>query len=357
MADLEIPNNLSDLSPQFFSAILRADVTSVASEPVGEDAGILGALARVHLEYGPQSVGPASVVVKMPTESRENREVGMAFRFYEREGYFYSDISGACGMAVPECYLAHTDPGSGTFVLVLEDLRPLAQRTQTDGLTADEAALAVENLATMHGLWWANTQLARWQWLPTIDGPGERDLSMEIYSDGWQPFLDRFGASITEDGIVAGSTVRRAFGAVIDRLGTPPTTLAHGDFRVDNLFFDVGHPTRPLVVIDWQIALRSRGVFDVAYLLGGSLKVDDRRHLERDLLARYHDALCRAGVTEYSLDACIEDYRWSMMYATLYPIDAGSFELPTDAAHAMVDQWAHRFFAAVVDLECTNLIV
>jgi thiamine kinase-like enzyme len=356
MASSDIPDNLNALSTDFLAGIVGADVTSIAIETIGQDAGILGALARVHLTYAAGSQGPASVVVKMPTDSEENREVGMAFRFYEREGLFYSDLADSCGIAVPHCFLSYSDPERETFVLVLEDLEGLDQRNQVDGLTADEAALVVEHLARLHGRWWATEQLDQLRWLPRIDGSGERDLSLEIYSEGWQRFLDRFGHSLSEDAIVAGAAIRRAFGEVIDHLGTPPLTLVHGDFRVDNLFLDVDNPTRPLVVIDWQIAYKGRGVFDVAYLLGGSLTTDDRRRLEFELLERYHDALCRAGVAEYSLDACLEDYRWSLMYATLYPIDAGSFELPSEAAHDMVDQWARRFFTAVVDLECINLL-
>src|SRR4051812_25687309 len=105
MTSPDVPNSLSALSPDFLAGILGADVTAIAIEAIGQDAGILGALARVHLTYGPGSAGPASVVVKMPSESEENREVGMAFRFYEREGLFYSDLADACGMAVPHCFL------------------------------------------------------------------------------------------------------------------------------------------------------------------------------------------------------------------------------------------------------------
>jgi hypothetical protein len=350
------PNSLRELSARFFATVLGADVRTVTVEVIGQDTGVLGALARVNLSYGTGVVGPASVVVKMPTESAENREVGMAFRFYEREGGFYTDVATDCGLSVPHCYFSLTDIDAEAFVLVLEDLGSGPQRRRSESLSPDEAALAVEELAKMHGRWWRDQQLDRLRWLPRVDGPGERDLSLEIYRDGWQPFLGRFGSSLTDEAIVAGGLIRGSFDQVIDHLGTPPLTLVHGDFRADNLFVDVANLQRPLVVLDWQIAYQCRGVFDVAYLLGGSLQIDDRRRVESVLLSRYHEALCRAGVSGYSLDDCIADYRWSLMYATLYPIDAGSFELPTDAMRNMVEQWARRFFTAVVDLDCTALL-
>ena len=53
---------------------------------------------------------------------------------------------------------------------------------------------------------------------------------------------------------------------------------------------------------------------------------------------------------------CWDDYRWSLMYATVYPIDAGAFELHDDDAVVMVRDWAIRFFTAVSDLDCVELL-
>jgi thiamine kinase-like enzyme len=133
-------------------------------------------------------------------------------------------------------------------------------------------------------------------------------------------------------------------------------TIAHGDYRIDNLFFGPASSSRPLVAIDWQIAMRSRGAVDVAYFLGGSLQIDDRRRHERALIEEYHNVLTALGVRDYSLEDCWTEYRWSMMYATVYPVDAGSFDLPTDNAVTMVRHWVTRFFGAVTDLNCVELL-
>lgn len=352
----EIPSCVDELTPGFLGDILGSDVQSIDLEPIGLEAGILGELARVHLTYGPQAAGPQSVVVKLPTSAAQNRAVGMAFKFYEREVRFYQELAADSGVAVPHCFFSHSAPEREEFVLVLEDLSGYRQVEQSDGAAAAEARLVVEAAARMHAQWWARTELDSFDWLPRIDGPGERELTNELYVEGWAPFLDRFGDALTAEQIAAGEVVREHFTQVIDHLGTDPITIAHGDLRVGNLFFNAQASGRDLVVIDWQIAVQARGAFDLAYFVGGSLQTAERRESERELVAEYHDALCSSGVTDYTADQCWDDYRWSLMYASVYPIDAGSFDLPNEESITMVREWSSRFFSAVADLDCVDLL-
>ena len=87
-----------------------------------------------------------------------------------------------------------------------------------------------------------------------------------------------------------------------------PRTIIHGDFRLDNMFFD--HPDgSPLAVIDWQISNRGRGIFDVAYFLCSSLEGDVRKEHEMRLLHLWHDIVIDGGAQAYSFDQALYDYR------------------------------------------------
>ena len=351
-----VPSCLSDLTPEMMADLLGLAVESIEIEPIGANAGILGALARVHLSCNPPVSGPGSVIVKLPTDLPPNRAIGMAFKFYERENRFYTELADTIEIAVPHCYLSHSDPERGEFVLVLEDLAGLTQTDQATGASLDQARLAVQSVARMHSQWWDTTRTDQLDWMPWVNEPLERDQSIEIYQHGWYPFLDRFGGALTAEQIEAGALIRNRFGGVIEHLGRAPLTIAHGDYRIDNLFFAPNSSTRPVVVIDWQIAMRTRGVFDVAYFLGTSLQTSSRRRHERQLIAEYHETLTSSGVHDYSINDCWDDYRRSLMYATVYPIDAGSFDLPNELAVTMVRDWSSRFFTAVTDLDCIELL-
>jgi hypothetical protein len=344
------------LGVEQLSEMLDTTVVSARVEVVGADAGVLGELARLRLVYADGESGPASLIVKVPTSAPANRDVGMAFRFYEREWRFYVELADRVGLRVPRVHHASGDPASGEFMLVLEDLEDLSQRSQTVGLSGPDAETAIDALAAMHARWWCEPSLAAATWLPRIDGAGEREQTAALYEDGWSEFVARFRPLLTPQMLQAGELIRHQFLHVIDHLGCEPLTLTHGDFRVDNLFFDDEASPTSLTVIDWQIAMLSRGPFDVAYLLGTSMTSDRRRASEAALVSRYHGALVGLGIEEYSLAQCWDDYRWGLMYGSVYPIDAGSFDLPSAAAEAMVGEWAGRFFAAIVDLDCASLV-
>jgi aminoglycoside phosphotransferase (APT) family kinase protein len=84
------------------------------------------------------------------------------------------------------------------------------------------------------------------------------------------------------------------------------STGHHGDFRLDNLLFRPGD-VRPYVV-DWQTATWGSAASDVAYFLGGSLTVEDRRRHREELLDGYHRALVAEGVVGFDRDRLDDEY-------------------------------------------------
>ena len=86
-----------------------------------------------------------------------------------------------------------------------------------------------------------------------------------------------------------------------------PFAVIHGDYRLDNLMF--GDDADDVVAVDWQTLAVGPPTRDVAYFLGTSVQVDERREHERRLVAAYHAELVRRGVEGYDADQCFDDYR------------------------------------------------
>lgn len=90
-------------------------------------------------------------------------------------------------------------------------------------------------------------------------------------------------------------------------------TLTHGDYKPDNFFFATAQGGVPFAVVDWQVYVSRRGVFDVAYFLCGGIRSEIRQRKEMDWLRSYHGILLENGVRDYAFAQCLFDYRLSLL--------------------------------------------
>lgn len=359
----EVPATTADASASFLSDALREGgvidagtaVAEVDHEPIGVGVGIVGQLARLQLRYEGDARGaPGTVVLKMPSEFPENRAVGDHFNFYEREGRFYQQIGAKLNVRTPRCYWNHIDPAAGTFGLLLEDLGGRTMISQVEGMGANRAAEALRALAPLHASWWSSPALDGLGWMPRAVDPVNLAAGQQ-YRDAWEPFVDRVGDALPAGAIELGEQVQPRFEALMHALtDASPTTVCHGDFRLDNLLFDDAADERDRVaVIDWQITSRGAGISDVAYFLCQSMAVDDRRRHEEDLVRVWYDCLVDAlgrSLDEYPFDAAWEQYQATSLFTTVYPVTAaGAMDPANERGRELVTAMAVRSFSAALD--------
>ena len=362
---MSFPTSVGAITPGWLTDALRsahvirdATVTSFETTILGEGAGFIGQLARLTLEYDqPETGAPNTLVAKLPAEAPENRELGDLFRLYERECRFYEDLATHVELRTPPCYYIGMDTQRGDFLLLLEDLAPAQVGDQLKGCSSAEVQLALRDLGTFHAGWWESPRLDELDWMPTLNDPLIVGTLRQAYEDVWDQFLDRFQARLTSSMLNTAERFGKHFDKITARLAEPPCTITHGDYRLDNMFFgtDGGEPV--LTMIDWQVAAKGRGVFDVAYFVTGALEPDERRSKEVDLLKRYHRGLVEGGAGDYSYEQCFLDYRLSALYCLAYAvIAAGSVDLVNDRAVALANAIVERDFAAVEDLDAADLL-
>ena len=114
---------------------------------------------------------------------------------------------------------------------------------------------------------------------------------------------------------------------------------------------------REFAVIDWQGCGLGCGLYDVAYFLGTSVPIEDRRRIERDALREYHAIVCGMGASNFTFEDCWRSYRQNMLGALVVCVlGAGGVKVVTpevrNAAHAALD----RISAAIDDLEVAQLL-
>jgi hypothetical protein len=367
---VELPVRTQDVTTDFVTAALReggvigndSAVAEVEHEQIGVGVGIVGQLARLSLRYEGNAPGaPGSVILKMPSEHPENRQVADHFNFYEREGRFYEQVCDKLSVRTARCYWNHIDVEAQTFALLLEDLGHRTMISQVTGVGAARASQALAALGELHGAWWSSPALDSLTWMPRLDDPINLAAG-EQYRQAWPVFVERAGELLPEGALALGERIGPVFEDLM-RAGVAeaPMTVCHGDYRVDNLLFDDHAPGMDRVaVLDWQISYRGPAVSDVAYLLCQSMTVEDRRAAEEQLLRDWYLAVAAGAgrdLDEYPFDLAWTHYRRSTLGATVYPVTAvGAMDAANERGQELVNAMAVRSFSAALDLDAGELL-
>ena len=234
---------------------------------------------------------PATLVAKFAPADPKLR-AHLARGGTARETRFYTEVADRAGLRAPRCYYGAIDEASGRSVLLLEDLTALRPGDNLAGCGLDDATLAVRHLARFHARWWEHADLAGFAWMPVLfDDPA---AAQNLYRASWGPFLAAWGHLVPERARAVGEWFASHGATVWEQIAAPPRTLMHGDFRLDNLLFDIEGAPEPLAVVDWQGVKRGKGVADLAYFAMSSLQPHAPAQWERQLVDSYHAALVEA---------------------------------------------------------------
>jgi hypothetical protein len=349
MGGMTIPAALDELTPQWLSEALGEEVVSVEIEPVGQGVGILGLLARLRLTYADEATtAPRTMIAKIASSNPETVMVAVHYGFYLNEVQFYRECASTPRLRVPSLLYSDIDATESAFVLLLEDLSEARIADQIEGCSAADAAHVMDAAAALHSFWWDSPKLDDLTWLRPVNNDAYKS-SQDQYAQVWDGFVKRYGDRLPPRSLAVGEAFQPRIADTFDWIvANRPLTIAHTDFRLDNLFFD--HPDgSPLTIIDWQLSVRSIGPMDVSYFLAESVATADRRAHERPLLERYHAGLVDGGVTGYSFDDLWDDYRFGLVSQLTIPVVGQSMDPGNDRGRRLMDAMVERVFVAIDD--------
>lgn len=349
-----IPVDSQSVTAAWLSDVLRADVRACRLEQIAIGVGILGRLFRAHLDGGPNV--PVSVVVKLPTlDTGARSAICEELNFYFREVRFYQEIGLDNPLRPARPYFAAFDESTHDFVLVLEDLGRLRRADQIVGCSAEDAATVIDAVAGHHAHWWQNDRLASLHWLDTYSTPPFTSGVISNYRAGWPTFVERVGSDLSPAMRDYGERLPSLIPWLFEELTRPPLTFLHGDLRLDQLFFAVDSDDPLVTALDWQIAGKGRGAYDVSYFLSQSLTADVRRSCEDQLLGRYAERLAEHGI-DYPLGQLRRDYRLATAMCFAYPvIGAGRIDVANDRQLELLRTMCNGAATAIEDHDALAL--
>ena len=354
---MNFPYEPEQLTTEWLTEILhqagvlnRARVKSFEVKPLLGIQGTFSQNSIIAMTYDRvEKEAPQSVFAKFAkSDSQQRANIRDA---YEQEVQFYQQFAHRVDFLTPRAYFSAFDKTTGYFILLLEDCSDGEIGDRVTGCSVERTQLILAEIAKFHAAWWEHPELTRYSWSRTQDPFLNR--IQEIYAQ----FTDILEIPRDPELLRTIKEHSTQFSSWMRYLQQAPYTLIHNDYQLDNLIFFQTDSKTTMMVLDWQWMSIGRGVLDVADFLGGNISIEDRRNHEKDLLKLYHDTLCENGVTYYPFDQCWEDYRMAMLdglWRNIIPLGHGRMREAQHAAHR--DVIAPRFFAAVLDLDCREML-
>lgn len=252
------------------------------------------------------------------------------------------------------CFEAALEVQTGASHLLLQDLSATHFRADTpDNVSLAQWQLAVEALSDLHAFWWERDALG--VELGQVFSDTDIEAATKLNEESLARFLVVMGSEVD-------AATRRTLEATVAFLpgfwrqrltSRKRNTLIHGDAHSWNILLPHDEPGGRAYLIDLATMRLRPATNDVAYLMALKWKPERRARLEMPLVRHYHQALVTRGVTDFSWDDCLLDYRYSIVtHLTTPVVQCGVGFLSPGIWRANFT----RILAAFRELNCRELI-
>ena len=303
------PTHPGEVTPDWLTERLQAAgaldgarVTAVKWHAIG--TGQVGDSARFHLSYDRSTSAPATLAGKFPAADQTSRGTAAAFGLYAKEVGFYRELAPQLSVRVPKVLAAEIDADEVDFILLFEDLGPARGGNQLDSCSLADAREAMRQAAALHAPSWENQTIIGTPWLHPREG--QIDQVKALYKPAQAIFRERYSGSLEPEYMAVCEQLDEAADYWFGRNGSPKCLL-HGDFRLDNMLFDIQGGKEPIAVLDWQTVAVGNALTDVGYFMGTGIGKELRELHEDELLDLYCTEMSARGVP-LDRDAIWDDY-------------------------------------------------
>lgn len=288
------------ISREELSEALNIEVISAKIQPL--QTGIRGYMSDVHRVLVKTASDERSVILKTASSNVARRNIAERFGSYRNEQRFYSQLVQDLPFRIPHCYLNKSD----RFLLLLEDLGDSGVIDPLVGVSVEQASLAMQTLAKMHGHFRVTP--------PEVHQP--ITVGLEAAAADMQSFvrdaLKNHSTDLTSALELAIHYAEKS-GDYVGFFQQQDQVFTHMDYRADNLRF-----LSDLVILDWGESTHAPVGFDIAGFLTNSVIAANRNRWEQSLLDTYTETLNASGV-DTDRETVFDSYRLALLPALYLP--------------------------------------
>jgi len=262
-----------------------------------------------------------SQILKYENVQQNNLSIiATKIELYEREYYFYTNMSMYINVKIPKFYNLTKDGNFKNTGIALENLfkKNYKLNLNLNVESVDVTLRIVNDMAKLHSKFW-NKNLKHMF-------PGLKCSTDEIFCPFFTEFIDeRFDAFITkwshiltEKSADKCNDIKKNFSKIQRSFSSGNhLTFIHGDIKSPNIFYNVENNFEPYF-IDWQHCAIGKGVQDLIFFIIESFDISKISMNFNLIKYYYYSKLVEYGVVNYSIEQYNSDIHDAVCYIPFF---------------------------------------
>lgn len=286
----QFPENPEQVTAAWLSKVLDASIEGMEWRPIG--TGQVGDSYRLTVTITGEAE-TRTFAAKFAAADATSRGTAAMFGLYRKEVAFYREVAGKLHARTPGVHFAEVSEDGAGCLLLFEDLGPARQGDQVGGCTIADARLAIDQAVATHGPSWRREDILGKDWIEPVSGLA--DALIPAYGQAQKVFRERYARELEPEFMAVCEGLAELAPQWFKR-PTERLSVIHGDFRLDNMLFDIKSGAESIAILDWQTVSAGNPLTDVGYFLGCGIGAALRESHESELLAAYRDGMAKYGV-------------------------------------------------------------
>jgi len=250
------------------------------------------------------------------TEENNLSKMAKRLQLYEREYYFYTNISNHLNIKIPIFYNLIIDDNQDTIGIVLENLlhKKYKINLNLNLENIDVSLIIVDRMAKMHALFW-NKDLKKM--FPNLKKSNDTifyPFFSEFINERYELFKKKWFKILNKLQQEECNAIYTNFENIQTHFSNENNiTFIHGDIKSPNIFYDIDNNYEPYF-IDWQHCAIGKGVQDLVFFIIESFDITNIKTVFNLSKYYYYKKLLEYGVSNYSF----EEYETDIYNAICY---------------------------------------
>ena len=236
---------------------------------------------------------------------------------YEREYYFYENISKYVPINIPKFYSLIKDNNLNNIGILMEDLNTSNFKINLN-LNKENINISlkiIEKCALLHSHFWDKQLNVIFPNLIKNNNSLFNPSWFNYVNDNWNLFKSKWSHILTDKQLLLGSKIVENFNSIQENLSTTNLTLCHGDVKSPNMFYkNISDDDYIPYFIDWQYISHGKGIQDIVFLMIESFDIEKIKLYVPIFKNYYYIKLQEFGVNNYTMDEYEKDFINSICY-------------------------------------------